>query len=131
MGQEVPLAHTVLVVDDSIMIRRMVGQALVGAGYEVVQAVDGREALETLQAGLRPDLVVCDVNMPRMNGLEFLEELASDDALKHLLVVMLTTEGEPELVREARRLGAKAWLLKPFQPSMLLLAAEGLLRKAA
>lgn len=104
-----------MVVDDSALIRRQVAAVLAGGGYAVCEANDGQDAL--LQLAAQPDiqLVVCDVNMPRMNGLEFLEQ-----APKQLPVLMLTTEGQPDVVKRARTLGAKGWLLKPLKPELLL-----------
>ena len=114
----------ILVVDDSAMIRMQVKRALTAAGFEVEEAVDGRDAADRLGAGLSPILIVCDVNMPRMNGLEFLEHMQAK-ALR-TPVIMLTTEGQPELLRKARTLGAKGWLMKPFRPELLLTAVEKL-----
>jgi len=112
---------TILVIDDSMLIRQQVSRALTAAGYTVVLAEDGQDALEKLAA--TPDIAaaVCDINMPRMNGLEFLEQVGTK-----LSVVMLTTEGEPDLVTRAKELGAKGWLLKPFKPEILVAAARKL-----
>jgi two-component system chemotaxis response regulator CheY len=111
----------VLIVDDSIMVRRQVGMALTGAGFHIVEACDGADALEKLAANADVGLVVCDVNMPRMNGLEFLEKVRAG-----LPVMMLTTDGQPELIRRAKELGAKGWLVKPFKPDLLVAAARKL-----
>jgi two-component system, chemotaxis family, chemotaxis protein CheY len=107
----------ILIVDDSALLRRQVGAALTGAGYTACNAVDGVEAL-----GMLADiaLIVCDVNMPRMNGIELLVELARDPKTALIPVVMLTTEGHPELIQRAKALGAKGWLIKPFKPELLL-----------
>jgi two-component system, chemotaxis family, chemotaxis protein CheY len=112
----------VLVVDDSMLVRRQVGTALKGQGYEVVEAVDGFDALEKLTGNPDTRLIVCDVNMPRMNGLEFLEQLSAKGNV--IPVVMLTTEGQPELIQKAKSLGAKGWLVKPFKPDYLAAAAK-------
>ncbi|HEV8551749.1 MAG TPA: response regulator [Polyangiaceae bacterium] len=115
---------SILVIDDSTMVRKQVGTALKAQGYTVVEAVDGVDALSKLEAHPETRLVVCDVNMPRMNGLEFLEQLS---ARKHSLpVVMLTTEGQPELIQRAKALGAVGWLVKPFKPEFLLATAKKL-----
>tara|TARA_B100001123_G_C14646511_1_gene763883 strand:+ start:203 stop:583 length:381 start_codon:yes stop_codon:yes gene_type:complete len=121
-----PSNPVVMVIDDSLMIRNMVKRALMQANYAVVEAKDGQDAVEKLVAGTAPDLIVCDVNMPRMNGLELLEWIASQPAITSP-IVMLTTEGQPELVRKARLLGAKGWLVKPFKADLLLAAAEKLI----
>lgn len=112
----------VLVIDDSLMVRRQVGGTLKNLGYVVVEAVDGVDALEKLEANGDARLIVCDVNMPRMNGLEFLERLSASGA--KVPVVMLTTEGEPDLIQRAKALGAKGWLLKPFKAEFLEATAK-------
>jgi two-component system chemotaxis response regulator CheY len=118
------MATSVLVVDDSMMVRKQVGSALKGQGYDVVEAVDGVDALEKLDAHPDTKLIVCDVNMPKMNGLEFLEQLAARNS--SIPVVMLTTEGQPELIQRAKSLGAKGWLVKPFKPDYLTATAKKL-----
>lgn len=116
---------TILVVDDSLLVRKQVGSALRTLGYTVVEAVDGLDALEKLDASPQTRLIVCDVNMPRMNGIEFLEQLVNRQAAAPP-VVMLTTEGQPELIQRARALGAKGWLVKPFKPEFLAATAKKL-----
>ena len=118
----------VLVIDDSLMVRQQVGRALKTAGFTVTEAVDGVDALEKLTGAPDTRLVVCDVNMPRMNGLEFLERIRADG--QTVPVVMLTTEGQPELIGRARTLGAKGWIVKPFKPDFLVAAAKKLLAAA-
>jgi two-component system chemotaxis response regulator CheY len=120
----------VLVVDDSMMVRKQVEKALVAAGFQVVEATDGQDALEKLRATPDAQLVVCDVNMPRMGGLEFLENVKGQ-AGANVPVVMLTTEGQPELIQKAKALGAKGWLVKPFKPDLLVAAAKKLTAQAA
>ena len=123
------MAHKVLVVDDSAMIRMQVKKCLQTSGFDVGEAVDGQDAAEKIERGERPSLIVCDVNMPRMNGIEFLEKLAAKKL--GIPVVMLTTEGQPELLRKARLLGAKGWLVKPFKPERLLAAVEKIIAVGA
>ena len=115
---------TILVIDDSLMVRKQVGAALKGLGYSVVEAVDGLDALEKLESSPDTRLIVCDVNMPRMNGLEFLERLSTRGS--GVPVVMLTTEGQPELIQRAKSLGAKGWIVKPFKPEFLAATARKL-----
>src|SRR4051812_48509278 len=115
------MASKVLVIDDSMMVRKQVGAALTPAGFTVIEACDGADALEKLAAHADVGLVVCDVNMPRMNGLEFLANVRPG-----LPVMMLTTEGQPELIQRAKALGAKGWLVKPFKPDLLVAAARKL-----
>jgi len=123
------MSALIMIVDDSAMIRMQVKRALSGAGFDVVQALDGRDAAEQIASGAQPSLIVCDVNMPRMNGLEFLEHLR--DAGCDVPVIMLTTEGQPDMIRRARLLGAKGWLVKPFRPDLLLAAATKMVARAA
>jgi two-component system, chemotaxis family, chemotaxis protein CheY len=118
------MAMTVLIVDDSFMIRKQVGTTLKTMGYTVVEAADGVEALQRLDESPDTCLIVCDVNMPRMNGLEFLEQLNARGSV--VPVVMLTTEGEPQLMTRAKSLGARGWILKPFKAELLAATAKKL-----
>ncbi len=110
----------ILVIDDSTTVRHQVRAALLGNGFEIIEAADGVEGLSTMVE--RQDLaaVVCDVNMPRMGGLQMLELAQSKGLLAMLPVVMLTTEGQPALVQQAKALGAKGWIVKPFKPALLV-----------
>jgi two-component system chemotaxis response regulator CheY len=121
----------VLVVDDSMMIRQQVGGALIAAGFDVIDAKDGLDALEQLEAHKDVAIVVCDVNMPKMSGLEFLESLRSDSAFSGLPVLMLTTEGQFARIQRAKALGAKAWMVKPFKPDLLIATIKKLTLGAA
>jgi len=118
------MSVAILIVDDSLMVRKQVGSALKGLGYTVIEAVDGLDALDKLGGAPETRLIVCDVNMPRMNGLEFLEKLGALGS--SIPVVMLTTEGQPELIQRAKSLGAKGWLVKPFKPEFLAATAKKL-----
>jgi two-component system, chemotaxis family, chemotaxis protein CheY len=110
----------ILVVDDSATVRQQVRAALVDTGFEIVEAADGIEGLDTIEG--RSDLaaVVCDVNMPRLGGLQMLEMLNAKGKVPALPVVMLTTEGQPALMQQAKAAGARGWLVKPFKPSTLV-----------
>ncbi|HEX3777048.1 MAG TPA: response regulator [Polyangiaceae bacterium] len=116
------MTKRVLVVDDSATVRQQVRAALGGGGFDVVEASDGSEGAETI--GRLTDLaaVICDVNMPRMNGIEMLETVKRDPKHTALPIVMLTTEGQHELVQRAKAAGAKGWIVKPFKPDLLLAA---------
>ena len=117
---------TVLLVDDSEVVRRLAHGALRAAGFNVVEAFDGMDALEKLRDPAHVvSLIFCDVNMPRMSGIEFVEALAGSDLAKPP-VLMLTTEGHPELVKRAKNSGARGWMLKPFKPELLVAAAKKL-----
>lgn len=115
------MGKTVMVVDDSAMIRMQVKRALIGAGFEAVEAVDGQDAWEKLPGNV--DLIICDVNMPRMSGIELLQKM-SESGAKNPPVLMLTTEAQPELIRQARQMGATGWLVKPFRPDLLVAAVS-------
>ena len=123
------MSATILVIDDSAMVRQQVGRALTGAGFTIVEAVDGVDALQKLADAPGTRLIVCDVNMPRMNGVEFLERLSAEG--QSIPVVMLTTEGQPELIQRAKALGAKGWIVKPFKPHLLIAAVKKLTTPAA
>ena len=115
----------VLIVDDSLMVRTAVRVALSGAGYQIVEAVDGEEGRQAIQETRDLSLVICDVNMPRMDGLRMLELVKADGANAELPVLMLSTEGDPSMIRRARDAGAAGWIVKPFQPAVVL----GLIRR--
>jgi two-component system chemotaxis response regulator CheY len=114
------MAKTILIVDDSSSLRTLVRMALTRAGYEVLEAGDGQEALEVLDKAARVHLVVCDVNMPRMDGITFVSQVKQSPKHRFLPVVMLTTEGEDSARERGRQAGAKAWMVKPFNPPQLL-----------
>lgn len=109
-----------MIVDDSPSLRSLVKWALTDAKYEVQEAIDGQDAIEQLEKGERPRLIICDVNMPRMDGLTFVKTLRASPKLKFMPVVMLTTEGKQELIEQAKAAGAKAWMVKPFEVDKLL-----------
>lgn len=119
----------VLIVDDSALIRGQVTRALSSAGFTTVEAADGVDGLQKLASNDDVALIVCDVNMPKMSGLELLEHLEPQQRL--IPIVMLTTEGQPELMVRARELGAKAWLRKPFNADLLVAAAKKLAAQAS
>ena len=110
----------VMIVDDAAFVRGHVTQVLSDAGFTVVHAVDGDDALVQLANVPDIDLVLCDVNMPKKNGLEFLEEAHKPNAWPRLKVVMLTTEGQAESIHRAKAAGALGWIVKPFKPEALV-----------
>ena len=115
----------ILVVDDSATVRQQVGMTLTQAGYEVTEAGDGVEGLAALEKG-GIAMVICDVNMPRMSGLDMLENIKRDPKLSAIPVVMLTTEGHPSLVERAKKAGAKGWIVKPFKAELMVSAVNKL-----
>ena len=120
------MAKKILVVDDSLTVRAQVSAALTGGGFEVVEAPDGADALAQVAAHSDLSLVICDVNMPNMDGIEFLEKSRGANTTGALPVLMLTTEGQVALMERAKRAGAKGWMVKPFKPLLLLAAARKL-----
>jgi two-component system chemotaxis response regulator CheY len=115
---------TVLIVDDSSTVRQQVSMTLKAAGYNMVEACNGREGIEVMRSGIAIAMVICDVNMPVANGLEFLETIKGEAAAPPVPVVMLTTDGSPELIARAKRAGARGWIVKPFQTDLLLSAVR-------
>lgn len=115
----------ILIVDDSPSIRQVVRLNLVKAGHEVAEAANGVEALELLAAG-KYDLVVSDLNMPRMDGLTFIGKLRDIADGKFVPVIMLTTESTEDKKMQGLALGVRAWLVKPFTPEKLVSAVEKL-----
>jgi len=114
----------VLVIDDSATVRQELSQILESIGFEVLQAQDGVAGLEAIHRHPDLGLVLCDVNMPRMTGIEMLSKLQSELPQHTFPVLMLTSEGQPALIQEAKRLGAKGWLVKPFNPDHLAAVAK-------
>ena len=122
------MSKKIMVVDDASAIRQVVSLVLAEEGYEIIEAVDGQDALDKLD-GIEVDLFLCDVNMPIMGGIEFVEKVKNDDAYssyKFTPMIMLTTEAGEEMKTKGKELGVKAWLVKPFQPEQLLEAVSKL-----
>ncbi len=119
------MAKTILIIDDSSSLRQVVKMALTGAGYNVLEAGDGQAALALLD-GRTINMVVCDVNMPIMNGIEFVKAAKNLAAYKFLPILMLTTESEESKKEQGKAAGAKAWMVKPFSPTQLLNAVSKL-----
>jgi two-component system, chemotaxis family, chemotaxis protein CheY len=109
----------ILAVDDSASMRQMVNFTLTGAGYEVVQAVDGLEALEYARLH-SADLVLTDVNMPRMDGITLVKELRALPSYRYTPMLVLTTESSQDRKLQGKQAGATGWIVKPFSPDQLL-----------
>ncbi|MFZ2854710.1 MAG: response regulator [Rhodocyclaceae bacterium] len=120
------MPKTVMIVDDSASLRQVVNMALRSAGYEVLEACDGRDALNKL-SGQRVHLVISDVNMPNMDGITFVREMKKLEPYKFTPVIMLTTEAQEGKKQEGQAAGAKAWVVKPFQPQQMLSAVAKLI----
>jgi two-component system, chemotaxis family, chemotaxis protein CheY len=117
----------ILAVDDSPSMRDMVRIALSGAGFQVTQAADGAEALE-IARGDSFDLVLSDVNMPRMDGIALIRALRAEANYKHTPILMLTTESSADRKREGKDAGATGWIVKPFDPAQLVATMQRVLR---
>jgi two-component system chemotaxis response regulator CheY len=109
----------ILTVDDSRTIREMLRQTLAEAGFTVFQAVDGVEGLEMLDQS-KPQVIVTDINMPRMDGFGFIENVRRDARWRGVPILVLTTESDQEKKNRARQAGATGWIVKPFDPVKLV-----------
>jgi two-component system chemotaxis response regulator CheY len=118
------MGKKVMVVDDSSTVRQQVAAVLGPAGFDMVEAIDGEDGSTKLQAFTDIVLVLCDINMPRMSGLDMLQAARASGVT--VPFVMLTTEGQPELIARAKGLGAKGWIVKPFDPGLLVEAVRKL-----
>lgn len=118
---------TILAVDDSSSLRQMVRVVLQGAGYAVVEAKDGADALARLQVQ-EVHLVLTDINMPGMDGIELTRRVRAIERHKFVPIVLLTTESRPEKKQEGKAAGATAWIVKPFSPDQLLMVVKKVVR---
>lgn len=116
------MAKLVLTVDDSRTMRDMLRLALSSAGYEVVQADDGQHGVEVLAAHPGVEVIVTDINMPRMDGYQFIAEVRRDPSRASTPILVLTTESEPAKKQRAKDAGATGWIVKPFDPGKLTAA---------
>jgi two-component system, chemotaxis family, chemotaxis protein CheY len=121
------MAKTILIVDDSSSLRTVVKLTLTRAGYEVLEAGDGVQGLAVLEKAAKLNLIVSDVNMPQMDGITFVTQVKKHPRHKFTPVIMLTTEGQDAKKEQGRAAGAKAWMLKPFNPPQLLDAVSKLI----
>lgn len=119
------MAKTILIVDDSASLRQVVSIALKSAGYDVIEGVDGKDALSKLN-GQKVHLIVSDVNMPNMDGITLVKEVKKLPDYKFTPIIMLTTESTDDKKSAGQAAGAKAWMVKPFQPEQLLMAVSKL-----
>lgn len=120
------MGKTILIVDDSASLRQVVSIALKGAGYDVIEACDGKDALTKLD-GKKIHLVISDVNMPNMDGISLLKEIKKHPSYKFTPIIMLTTEAGENRKQEGQAAGARAWVVKPFQPQQMLAAVSKLI----
>lgn len=115
------MTRKVLTVDDSRTMRDMLRLCLTHAGYEVTEAVDGEDGLAALGRA-RPDVIISDINMPRLDGFGFIERVRADQALRSIPILVLTTESDETKKARARAAGATGWIVKPFVPAKLVAA---------
>jgi two-component system chemotaxis response regulator CheY len=113
------MAKKILVVDDSESIRQLVSHTLKSVGYDVLEGVDGADALLKI-TGQKIHLIICDVNMPNLDGISFVREIKKLDDYKFIPIIMLTTESQENKKLQGQAAGAKAWVIKPFKPDQLL-----------
>ncbi len=116
----------ILIVDDSVSIRQMLNFTLQNAGYEVIEAVDGKDALSKAN-GAQVHMVIADINMPNMDGIELTRTLRSTQKFKFVPIIVLTTESRESRKQEGRSAGATGWIIKPFQPEQLLAIVKKLI----
>lgn len=112
------MGKKILVVDDSVSIRKSVGFVLEQDGFEIVEAVDGLDGLQKAE-GNKCDCIVTDINMPNMDGIAFTKELRTIPAYKFVPIIMLTTENQESKMQEGRAAGATGWIVKPFTAEKL------------
>jgi two-component system chemotaxis response regulator CheY len=120
------MSKTILIVDDSASLRQVVKLSLSGAGYEVIEACDGVDALGKLD-GRKIHLIISDVNMPNMDGITLVKEIKLKPEYKFTPIIMLTTESQEEKKAQGQAAGARAWVVKPFQPAQMLAAVSKLI----
>lgn len=112
-----------MTIDDSTIVRELIKKAL-GNGYNILEAEDGMQALEVVEKQEEIHLIICDVNMPRMDGLTFVEKFRQKSQFQKVPIMMLTTEATPHMKTHARRIGVTAWMLKPFTNDKMIKAVE-------
>ncbi|MCK9296158.1 MAG: response regulator [Desulfobulbaceae bacterium] len=120
------MSKVIMTADDSASIRQMVAFTLKQSGYEVVQAVDGRDALQQL-GGRKVDMLITDLNMPNLDGIGLIKGARALPACKFIPIIMLTTESQDTKKQEGKAAGATGWIVKPFKPEQLLAVVKKVL----
>lgn len=113
------MSKVILIVDDSASVRQIVSFTLKEAGYEVIEAVDGNDALAKLN-GLRIHMIIADLHMPNLDGIALIKAVRANAAYRFTPIIMLTTESQAEKKQEGKAAGAMGWIVKPFRPEQLL-----------
>jgi two-component system chemotaxis response regulator CheY len=121
------MAKTILTADDSASMRQMVTFTLKGAGYEVVEAVDGKDGLSMISQS-KVDMIITDLNMPNMDGIEMIRNVRAMAQYKFIPIILLTTESQDGKKKEGKAAGATGWITKPFKPEQLLAVIKKVLK---
>ena len=114
------MAKKILTVDDSKTMREMVSRTLTGAGFEVLEAIDGQDAVKALANNPKIDLIITDLNMPYMDGFGLIDAVRANPAYKYVPILVLTTETDPQKKERGKAAGATGWIVKPFSPEKLV-----------
>lgn len=120
------MAKTIMTVDDSASVRQMVSFTLKNEGHDVIEAADGQDALSKL--GGKVDMIITDLNMPNMNGIDFIKNVRAKSEFKFVPIIMLTTESQAEKKAEGKTAGATGWIVKPFKPDQLVAVVNKVLK---
>lgn len=120
------MPKTIMTVDDSASVRQMVSFTLKNDGHNVIEAVDGKDALGKLAGQV--DMIITDLNMPNMDGIELIRQVRAKPAYKFIPIIMLTTESQAQRKQEGKSAGATGWIVKPFKPEQLLAVVSKVLR---
>ena len=120
------MGKTIMTVDDSTSVRQMVSFTLREAGYDVMEAVDGKDALSKLN-GTSVNMIITDLNMPNLDGIGLIRQVRANQAYKFVPIVMLTTESQDTKKQEGKAAGATGWIVKPFKPDQLLAVVKKVL----
>ena len=121
------MSKVIMTAEDSASMRQMIGFTLKEAGYEVVEAVDGKDAFDKM-CGDKVDMLITDLNMPNMDGIELIRQVRARAEYKFIPVVMLTTESQESKKAEGKAAGATGWIVKPFKPEQLVNVIKKVLR---
>jgi len=121
------MSKTIMTADDSTSVRQMISTTLKGAGYDVIEAKDGKDALGKIQSS-RVDMLITDLNMPNMNGIELVKEVRGLSQYRFLPIIMLTTESQDSKKQEGKAAGATGWIVKPFKPDQLITVVKKVLK---
>jgi len=121
------MAKTIMTVDDAASVRQMVSFVLKQNGYDVVEAIDGRDALNKLSNGAKVDMIITDLNMPNLDGIGLIKGARALPACKFIPIIMLTTESQETRKQEGKNAGASGWIVKPFKPEQLVAVVKKVL----